>query len=463
MPHRSIPTGVGTTSWACLRMPCRAVHPHGRGDYDYRAQNRGQAPVHPHGRGDYGLAPSSPCAPPGPSPRAWGLPLYCPVSSVHERSIPTGVGTTPEAAEFLGGGLDPHRPSRPDAPEDDPHILGAHPGVLPGGQEAVYLLFRRTHEGTVWFDDVSLSELGSTKNLLRNPGFEGKARKGKIDGVYLDSYEMGAVELNFRRDHFRSSDIPLTFHRQTHWPCQLFVFHTYEFEREIANRMHDQNDLLFANGVLWKFPFPAHLLDVLGTEVNWLPGGKYRPDSDTIMNYRRALCYRKPYCLLMNANYEDFNYQLVEKYFKRCLFYAIFPSFFDEEAASKDPYWTSPRKWYERDRQLFKKYLPLIISLAEAGWEPLTYATSNNKKVYIERYGRAKDENLHFTVFNDGDGRERFRLAFDLSSLGIRGNVEIKEMLSGKSIPVSVQRGMAETEGELEPEDIWLLKVNPTR
>jgi hypothetical protein len=91
--------------------------------------------------------------------------------------------------------------------------------------------------------------------------------------------------------------------------------------------------------------------------------------------------------------------------------------------------------------------------------EPLTYATSNNKKVYIERYGRAKDGNLHFTVFNDSNRREKFCLAFDLSSLGIRGNVEIKEMLSGRSIPVSVQKGKVEIEGELEPEDIWLLKV----
>jgi hypothetical protein len=324
----------------------------------------------------------------------------------------------------------------------------------------VHLLFRRTHKGTVWFDDVSLTEFGSEKNLLKNPGFEEKVIKGKIDGTYLDSYEMGAMELNFRREHFPSADIPLVFQRESYQPCQLFIFHTYEFEREIAKRMHSQNNLLFANAVLWNFPFPAHLLDVLGTEVNWLATGEYRPDDDAIMNYRRALCYRKPYCLLMNTNYEKFNHQLVEKYFKRCLFYAIFPGFFDEEAASKDPYWTSPKKWYERDRDLFKKYLPLIISLAKAGWEPITYAFSDNKKVYVERYGRVSEGNLHFTVFNDSDKKESFRLTIDLASLGVKGNIKVKELISGKDVPFTLRDGELEIEGDLEPEDVWLLKID---
>jgi len=327
----------------------------------------------------------------------------------------------------------------------------------------VYLLFRRTHKGTVWFDDVSLSELGSEKNLLKNHSFEDDAIKGRIDGTYLDSFEMGATELNFRREHFPSVDIPLVFHRETHQPCQLLIFHTYEFEREIAKRMHSQDNLLFANGVLWKFPFPAHLLDVLGTEVNWLRRGEYNPDSDAIMNYRRSLCYRKPYCLLMNTNYEKFNHQLVEKYFKRCLFYSIFPSFFDEEAASKDPYWTSPKNWYERDRDLFKKYLPLIISIAKAGWEPITWAFSDKKEIYVERYGRASEGNLHFTVFNDSDKRESFRLTIDLPSLGVKGKIRIREMISGKNVPFSLRNGKAEVDGELDPEDVWLLKVDLLR
>jgi len=327
----------------------------------------------------------------------------------------------------------------------------------------IYLLFRRSHRGRVWFDDISLSEVGSPINLLLNPSFEGQIRKGEIDGTYLDSYEMGAMELNFRRDHFTCADIPLVFQRATYQPCRLFIFQTYEFEREIAKRMHEQGKLLFANAVLWNFAFPTHLLDVLGTEVNWLPAGEYRPDDDAIMNYRRALSYRKPYCLLMNTNYEKFDKQLVERYFKRCLFYAIFPGFFDEEAASKDPYWTSPRKWYERDRQLFKQYLPLIISIAQAGWEPITHALSDKETIYVERYGRVEEENLHFTIFNNGKEKENFHLTLDLAALGVKGRVKVKELLGGKQIPLVYEGDTAVLEGELLPEDVWLLKVEPAR
>lgn len=326
----------------------------------------------------------------------------------------------------------------------------------------VYLLFRRTHKGRVWFDDVYLGEIDRNVNLLKNPGFEGKIIKGEIDGTYLDSLEMGAKELNFRRDHFPSADIPLVFHRDTHQPCQMFMFLTYEFEKEIARRMHEQNKLLFANAVLWNFAFPAHLLDVLGTEVNWLHGDEYQPDNDAVMNFRRALCYRKPYCLLMNTNYEKFNHQLVEKYFKRCLFYAIFPGFFDEEAASKDPYWTSPKRWFERDRELFKKYLPLIISIARAGWEPLTFAISENKDIYVERYGRFTEGNLYFTVYNPTKRKEKFKIEIDLTSLGIKSKrITVKEILTGKEIPLQYANNQAVLEGELEAEDVWLLKVNP--
>lgn len=327
----------------------------------------------------------------------------------------------------------------------------------------VYLLFRRTHRGTVWFDDVSLTEEGSARNLLKNPGFEGRVVKGELDGTYLDSLEMGATELNFRREHFREADIPVVFERESKKPCQMLIFSTYEFAKEVGERMHKRGKLLFANAVLWKFAFPAHLLDVLGTEVNWLRGDRYRPDDDAVMNFRRAMCYRKPYCLLMNTNYEKFNSQLVEKYFKRCLFYAVFPGFFDEEAASKDPYWASPKKWYNRDRHLFKRYLPLIISLAQAGWEPITHAKTDNPHIYVERYGRARDRNLHFTLFNDGEKEINFQLAIDLKALGLKDKLEIRDLLEGKRMSYSLEEGQAIIQGELLPEDVLVLKISEAR
>ena len=67
----------------------------------------------------------------------------------------------------------------------------------------------------------------------------------------------------------------------------------------------------------------------------------------------------------MNTDYERFGTNYVERYFQRCLFYGMFPSMFSHNAAD-NPYWRNPA-WYNRDRPLFKKYIPLIRRVAEAG------------------------------------------------------------------------------------------------
>src|SRR5262249_26893037 len=65
-----------------------------------------------------------------------------------------------------------------------------------------------------------------------------------------------------------------------------------------------------------------------------------------------------------------------------------------------NPYWQNP-KWYERDRPLFGRYLPLIKRVAEAGWHPLTHANSDNPAILIERFGPAPDGSVYLTFFND--------------------------------------------------------------
>lgn len=221
-----------------------------------------------------------------------------------------------------------------------------------------------------------------------------------LDGVYLDSFEMAASQLNYRRDHFRTNGPPLVFDRQGR-PCQLMIFNSWKFAAEIARQMHSRQKLTFANAVLSEFAFPAPLFDVLGIEVNWCPGGNYQPDSDETMNFRRALCRQKPYCLLMNTDFAPFTSERVELYFQRCLLYGIWPGFFDAEAAGKDPYWTSSRRWYERDRPLFRKYIPLLRRLTEAGWEPITGARCNNPSLLIERFGPNPQGEVFWAVLND--------------------------------------------------------------
>jgi hypothetical protein len=101
----------------------------------------------------------------------------------------------------------------------------------------------------------------------------------------------------------------------------------------------------------------------------------------------------------MNTDYDQFTPELVEKYFDRALFYGMWPGFFSHNAA-ENPYWQNPR-WYDRDRPLFKKYIPLIRRVAEAGWRPIPHATCDNPSVLVERFGPTRDGSIYFTFLND--------------------------------------------------------------
>jgi hypothetical protein len=243
---------------------------------------------------------------------------------------------------------------------------------------------------------------------------------------------MAAEELNYRREHFRATQTPLVFDQQGR-PCQLMMLATWEFAQSEASEMHEHNKLMFANAVLWKYSFNAPLLDVLGTEVDWMNKGQYQPSTDTIMNFRRALCYQKPYCLLMNTDYSAFTSENVERYFQRCLFYGIWPGFFDQEAASKDPYWDSKGHWYERDRALFKKYMPLLQQTTAAGWNPITFALADNKDIHLERFGPDAQKRLFITLCNESEKPQTGRVKVDFERLGIKPIAEAQELISGSS------------------------------
>ncbi|MFV1966590.1 MAG: hypothetical protein ACC628_14285, partial [Pirellulaceae bacterium] len=117
-------------------------------------------------------------------------------------------------------------------------------------------------------------------------------------------------------------------------------------------------------------------------------------------------CKGKPYCFLQNTEFENFSHELVEKYMKRALAYGMFPGFFSHNA-SQGHYFTRP-ELYDRDRPLFKKYVPLCRRVAEAGWEPITRARTSDSHVYVERFGTR-----YLTVFNDSSQSREFMIELE--------------------------------------------------
>ncbi len=251
----------------------------------------------------------------------------------------------------------------------------------------------------------------------------GPQKKADLDGEYIDSSE-GYVtnELDFRRDHFAAAQTPLTFSLKDRKPAIFRGLIVFEYIRAMAQDVHGMNKLMMANSTPINLCWLTPLCDVLGTETDWNQGGTWRPMSDSELLYRRALCKGKPYCFLMNTQFERFSHEAVEKYMKRSLAYGMFPGFFSHNA-SQGHYFTRP-ELYERDRDLFKKYVPLCRQVAEAGWEPVTRASTGNKDVYIERFG-----DQYLTIFNDGKQQQEITITTEMDLKGPTPN-----LVSGQTV-----------------------------
>lgn len=134
-------------------------------------------------------------------------------------------------------------------------------------------------------------------------------------------------------------------------------------------------------------PFLARFIDVPGEETTWYEGGVYRPMALAELDYLRAMCGAKSYLFLQCCDFDGFA-PYVERYLARCGAYGFFPSMFSHNSADK-PYWETPQ-WYERDRALFARYVPVIAAMARAGWRPEPAAWCD-APVVCEQFGAPED------------------------------------------------------------------------
>ena len=223
------------------------------------------------------------------------------------------------------------------------------------------------------------------------------------DGIYLDSVVNSWTALpNYRPDHLARPDYPLTFSFLDRRPAQLGVWNQYEFIERLSKDLHSRGKHLMANIFPYNWVFFDHWLDVMGHEV-------WSADDPQKMRAQRTLAYHKPYTWLMQLK-SEVPAAVREKWMRQAMSYGIFPNIV---GGSSDP------KEYERFRPLFKKYMPAIIAMAEAGWEPVTHATCNAPGVCVERFG-PKDGRLFFSVRNDGEKPATARLSIVWNALALQ-------------------------------------------
>lgn len=266
------------------------------------------------------------------------------------------------------------------------------------------------------------------------------------DGEYIDSAEGYLTPtLDFNRTVFAASDTPLVFSSdEDHRPALFKGLSMYEYVRRTAARVWPRGRFVMANGVPGRWPWLPAYVDVGGTETQWIDEeGRWRPESHRSLLYKRALSMGKPYCYLQNVDFEKFAYADMENFMRHCVAYGLFPGCFSHNA-SEGHYFTRPEV-YNRDRPLFKKYVPLCKMLSEAGWRPVnTLVASTDSRVFVEQFGAR-----YVTVFNSARATVKVRLT---AKVGARASEHVE---GGE---VSFADGVATL--ELAPDAVRVLDFN---
>ncbi|RLE30041.1 hypothetical protein DRJ54_03555, partial [Candidatus Acetothermia bacterium] len=140
----------------------------------------------------------------------------------------------------------------------------------------------------------------------------------------------------------------------------------------------------------------------------------------------RFYAYHKPFANLYNrygTSYREMGREEVEYWIELNMFYGLYPGFYTSNYGPVtdrriDSYWAIP-ELTERNRDLWARYMPIIMALDRAGWEPVTHARTDGPDIWVERFGTDPKGSIYLTVRNAGDERKTFTLAVDAEALGI--------------------------------------------
>lgn len=251
-----------------------------------------------------------------------------------------------------------------------------------------------------------------------------------LDGIALDSYGGYGDDrrMNYRREHFKYADFPLTFSLKDRCPVILQYFSIIEWTRELANSVHPKGLILMANCAWGHAPafltFSAPYLDVFGAEA------PYQPDPRFI----RSIAYHKPCTDLPYSPRPEWEV-------KYHLLYGIFPG-------------------HGNDLNLMKRYYPILKALAEAGWEPITNAYADIEDIQVERFGEGKV--IYFSLHNPSEEPRNFQLIVEISKLGLK-EVRATDLISGERLRCSKDGNLLKIPLNLRGKDTTTIKLEEVK
>ncbi len=251
------------------------------------------------------------------------------------------------------------------------------------------------------------------------------------DGIYVDSVSGSHMgQEDHAPGHLAAADLPLTFSLQTGDPIALSGLAHAEFLTWLREYLRERGKLLMFNLFPPATRLVGHLPDVTGCELVGPEDldramaqriyARHRPVSN-LLQWKRAVLKRVP-----AATPEQ-----MREYFNNQLLFGFWPGI-STAGGGTQPGYRGMQRYFrtpelmERDRALFREYIPLFDALNEAGWQPVPHVRAE-PDLRVERFG---DDLL--TVHNPHDSTVTGGLMLDRQWWG---EVERAEYVGGGENP----------------------------
>lgn len=301
-----------------------------------------------------------------------------------------------------------------------------------------------------------------------------------VDGIYVDSLESFCLTLDYRGELFGVLGATPLYDKSGR-PCTVFCAWTFDFLGALAAKLRAEkraSATIMANGIFNNVPHMAMYADVSGVETTWLRDGAYSALKHERMFYYRMNAFQKPYLFLQNSDFTRWTYDMTQRYMESALLYGIWPGFFSPDAATARYFKNAEA--YNRDRPLFRRYMPYFRLITAQGWEPITCVAAarvegaNDTEFYAERWGGGSHGEgsgaLPFYITAraesataDSSSDAAYRLAVDVASMGVAGYsprmvFTVKEILQTNTTAVSKAAAAASSGLEFD----FTFKMNTT-
>lgn len=262
---------------------------------------------------------------------------------------------------------------------------------------------------------------------------------GTFDGIYLDeSSGFWVGNANFNKAHFKYTTVPLTYSPTQKRAMLHRASNSWEAVKALRDDLHNRNKILFANKCPDRNAFFTTQVDAMGNEQTVTNNGAYAPLSIQMLSDWRALAYNKAFCLLNSNDWNVIKGETLEKWISRCMLYGIIVSPHDtyNETTEWTQYFTCSKNYFERDREIWKRYNPAVKTISEAGWEAVTGAYVNNGNVLVERFGdKTEDGATYVVLYNNTDAYQDVTVSVDTNVVG--SFTSAQEIVWNNAKPVS--------------------------